>query len=111
LVCRRAFCKSSTSHFDEVYSARTILCPDTCVVFQTAILSILVVTKTKGHQQTLTAKPATAFPESVYIIVILSYVYAGNCSLNRVDCDCCLFADFLMVRALIVKNYQIKLLK
>jgi len=33
---------------------------------------------TKGHQS-LTAKPATAFPEFVYISVIVSYVFASNC--------------------------------
>jgi len=34
---------------------------------------------TKGRQA-LHAKPATAFPEFVYITVILSYVSASNCS-------------------------------
>jgi len=33
----------------------------------------------------LTAKPATAFPEIVYITVILSYVSASYCSLNRLN--------------------------
>ena len=35
----------------------------------------------------LTAKPATAFPEIVYITVIVSYVSASNCS----TCDWLLF--------------------
>jgi len=30
----------------------------------------------------LTAEPATAFPEFRYITVILSYVFASNCSMN-----------------------------
>jgi len=33
----------------------------------------------------LKAKTATAFPEIVYITVILSYVSARNCSLNRLN--------------------------
>jgi len=39
---------------------------------------------TKGPQ-TLAAKSTTAFPEIVYITVILSYVSASNCSLNRLN--------------------------
>jgi len=31
------------------------------------------------------AKPAIAFPEIVYITVILSYVSASDCSLNRLN--------------------------
>jgi len=31
------------------------------------------------------ADPATAFPESVYITVTASYVFATNCSLNRLN--------------------------
>ena len=30
-------------------------------------------------------KAATAFPEVVYIAVILSYISASNCSLNRLN--------------------------
>ena len=44
---------------------------------------------TKGPQA-LTAKPAAVFPEFVYIIVILSYVFARNCSPNRLNL-CLLF--------------------
>jgi len=39
---------------------------------------------TKGPHA-LTVKPATAFPEIIYITVILSYVSASNCSLNRTN--------------------------
>jgi len=54
------------------------------VPFQTAIFFILVVRIIKGRQP-LTEKPATDFPEFVYIIVILSYVFANNCPLNRLN--------------------------
>jgi len=33
----------------------------------------------------MTAKPATAFPELFHNIVILTYVSATNCSLNRLN--------------------------
>ena len=49
------------------------------------------------------AKPATAFPGFGFITVILSYVFASNCSLNRRKLRLFFFADFLMVRALLVK--------
>ena len=65
---------------------------------------------TKGSQA-LTAKPAIAFPEIAYITVILSYVSASDCSLKPLNCDCCFCADLFMVTALLVKHYQIKLLK
>jgi len=35
--------------------------------------------------QALTTKPAICFPEIVYITVILSYVSASDCSLNRLN--------------------------
>ena len=44
-------------------------CSDTNVVFQTGLFLILFVRNTKGPQA-LTAKPATVFPEIVYITVI-----------------------------------------
>jgi len=54
----------------------------------------------------LTEKPATAFPEIVYIAIILSYVSGGNCYLNRLNlCLLLFFADFFMIRALLVKRY------
>jgi len=61
-------------------------CLDTDVIFQTTVFLIPIVrnSKPEGHQA-LSAKPATAFPEFVYIIVILSYVSACNCSLNRLN--------------------------
>jgi len=40
--------------------------------------------KQKGRQG-LTVKPATAFPEFVYITVTLSYVFVSNCCLNRLN--------------------------
>jgi len=43
---------------------------------------ILVIRNKKGSQA-LTVKPATAFPEIVYITVTLSYVFDSNCSLNH----------------------------
>jgi len=43
-----------------------------------------VIRNTKGPQA-LKAKPATAFPEIVYITVILSCVSARNRSLNRLN--------------------------
>jgi len=42
-----------------------------------------VVRNNKKSSQALKAKPATAFPEIVYITVILSCVSARNCSLHR----------------------------
>ena len=59
----------------------------------------------------MTAKPAIAFPEIVYVTVILGYVSASDCSLNRLNLWLLFFADFLMVTALLVKNYQVKLFK
>ena len=59
-------------------------CLDTNVVFQTAIFLILVVTNNK-NPQALTEKPATAYPEFFYITVILIYVSASNCFLNRLN--------------------------
>jgi len=35
--------------------------------------------------QALTVKPATALPEIVYITVILRFLYASNCSFNRLN--------------------------
>ena len=61
--------------------------------------------------QALKTKPATAFPEIVYITVILSTFLLVTVLWIVWTCDCCFFADFLMVKALLVKNYQIKLLK
>jgi len=57
---------------------------DTNVILQTSIFLILVVRNNKGPQA-LTTKSATAFPEIVYIAVILSYISASNCSLNRLN--------------------------
>jgi len=65
---------------------------------------------TKGPQA-LMVKPATTLPEIVYITVILRFLYASNCSLNRLNLLLLFFADFLMVRPLHVKNYQIKLVQ
>jgi len=59
-------------------------CSDTTVVFQTAICLILVERNNK-RSSALTAKPATALPEFVCIIVTLSYVFASSCSLNRMN--------------------------
>ena len=73
------------SHLGLVY----VQIPDTNVFFQTDILFILVIRNKKGPQ-VLAAKPATAFPEVVYISVILRYVFASNCSLNRLHL-CLLF--------------------
>jgi len=39
---------------------------------------------TKGPQA-LTVKPPTALPEIVYITVILRFLYASYCSLNRLN--------------------------
>jgi len=58
-------------------------CTNTNAVFF-AIFLILVVRTPKGPQA-LMAKPATTFPEIVYITVILSYVSASNCSLNHLN--------------------------
>jgi len=68
-------------------------CSDTNVVFQTAIF--YCGRKKQKGPQALTAIPATAFPEVVYVTVTLSYVFASNYSLNRLNC---FFVDFLMVR-------------
>ena len=59
-------------------------CSDTNVVFQTAIFLILFVRNNK-RSSGIDGKPATAFPEFVYIAVILSYISASNCSLNRLN--------------------------
>jgi len=45
---------------------------------------ILVIRNKKGPQ-TLTVRPATAFPEIVYIVVMLRYVSASNCSPNSLN--------------------------
>jgi len=54
---------------------------------------ILVVTNHKSHQA-LTAKQTITFPEFVYITLILNYVSASNCSLNRWSRDCCFYRWF-----------------
>jgi len=59
-------------------------CSDANVVFQKGIFLILSYEITKGPQA-LKAKPATAFPEIVYITVILRFLYTSNCSLNRLS--------------------------
>jgi len=59
-------------------------CSDTNVVFQTAIFLILVVRNNKTSSG-IDGKPTTAFPEIVYITVILSYVSVSTCSLNRLN--------------------------
>ena len=62
----------------------------------------------------MTAKPAAALSRiCLYsITVTLTYVSASNYSLNRLNLWLLFFfVDFLMVRALLVKNYQINLLK
>jgi len=86
-------------------------CSDTNAIFETAIFLILVV-KNNKMSSSLDVKTSYRLSRNCYImpILILSYVSASNCSLNRLNlsCDCCFFADFLMVRALLVKNYQIK---
>jgi len=56
-------------------------CSDTNLVFQTVIFLILVVRNNNDGQ-----RPS----EIVYITVILSYVSASNCSLNRLNL-CLLF--------------------
>ena len=76
---------------------------NTNVAFQTAISLFWSYEIRKGGQ-VLTTKPAIAFPDFVYIIVTLSYVFASNCFLNRLNCDCCFFANFLRIRALLVKD-------
>jgi len=53
-------------------------CSDTNVVFQKAIFLILVVRNDKRSS-------ATALPEIVYMTVILRFLYASNCSLNRLN--------------------------
>ena len=62
-------------------------CSVTEVVFLRDIFLILVVRNDKRSSSidSLTARPTTAFPEIVYITVILSYVYANYCSLNRLS--------------------------
>jgi len=67
---------------------------------------------TKRHQVS-TANPATGFTEIVCTTVIVSYVSASNYSLFAETSEPVIvfFADFLVVRELLVKNYQIKLLK
>jgi len=65
---------------------------------------------TKGPQA-LTVKPATALPAIVYITVILRFLYASNCSLNRLNLWL-LFRWFPHGKtAACKKNYQIKLLQ
>ena len=59
-------------------------CSDTNVVFQRPIFLILVIRNSK-RSQALTAKPATALPEFVYVTLILRFVSAGNPSLNRLN--------------------------
>ena len=57
-------------------------------------------------------KPATAFPEIVYITVILRYVSASNCSLNRLNLWLLFFHWFSHGKsAACKKNCQIKLVK
>jgi len=85
-------------------------CWDTNVVFQTAVFLIRVVRNNKGHY-TKTAKSATAFPELVYITVILSYVGARNCAPNRLNLCLLFLANVLMVGVLIVKTHNIILIK
>jgi len=77
------------------------------MVFQTAIFLILVVRNSKRSKE----KPATAFPEIVHIIVIVSTFPLVTVLWIVWTCDCCFYADFLMVRAMLAKKYQIKLLK
>ena len=59
-------------------------CSDTNLVFQTAIYLILVV-RNNNRSSGIDAKPSEAFPEIVYITVILSYVSGSCCSLNRLN--------------------------
>jgi len=66
---------------------------------------------TKGPHA-LTVKPVTALPEIVYIIVILKFLYASNCSLNRLILWLLFFHWFPHGKtAACKKNYQIKLLQ
>jgi len=66
---------------------------------------------TKGPHA-LTVKPVTALPEIVYITVILKFLYASNCSLNRLILWLLFFHWFPHGKtAACKKNYQIKLLQ
>jgi len=59
---------------------------DTNAVFQTAIFLFWSYEITKGpHTSGIDGKPTIAFQEIVYIAVILSYVSASDCSLNRLN--------------------------
>ena len=77
-------------------------------IFSTAIFSVLVarnnVVKHWRQNQRLTF-------QYCYITVIFSYVSASNCSLNRLDLQLVFFVDFLMARALLVENCQMRLLE
>jgi len=59
------------------------------------------------------AKPASSFPEIVYINIILSYVSASTVTVLWIiwTCDCCFFHWFPRGKSAACKKYQIKLLK
>jgi len=93
-------------------------CSDTNVVFQTAIFLIPVVRNNKrssgidGKTSDCLSRNCLYYRYLILSYFILSYVSASNFSLNRLNLWLLFFfADFLMVKVLFVKNYQIKLLK
>jgi len=46
---------------------------------------LILVVRNNKRSSGIEGKPATAFPEIVYITVILSYISASDCSLNRLN--------------------------
>ena len=85
----------------------TVECSDTNVVFQTAVFLALVVRNNKTSPG-INSKTIDCFSGIFLITVIL--LSPGITVLWIVwICDCCFFSDFLMVRVLLVKNYQINI--
>jgi len=62
-----------------------------------------------GGSHAVITKLVTAFPELILPLNFVTFLLATIFSIVW-TCDCCLFADFRMATALILKNYQINLL-
>ena len=101
--------RQSMKQVQNTWSIRTDLCHNTCIQMQFSKQMFSWFWSwgiTKGPQA-LTAKPVTDFLESVFLpltwvtfllVTILWIVWT---------CDCCLFADFLMVRVLFAKTTRL----
>jgi len=84
---------------------------DTNVVFQTAIFLVLVVWNNK-RSSGIDGKASDCLSRICSYCCYLELTFSILTVLWIVrTCDCSFFADFLMVWALLVKYYQIKLLK